>query len=76
VVAFTLAAVVRDRRAVAIAALVQAGSTLALIGYTSGAGDLAAAGGLAMIAATAMVVRDLWPPAANDNPLPLRPLPA
>jgi len=76
VVAFALAAVVRDRRSVAIAALVQAGSTLALIGYTSGAGDLAAAGGLAMIAATAMVVRDLWPPAANDNPLPLRPLPA
>jgi len=30
-----------------------------------------------MIGATVMVARDLWPAAAaNDNPLPLRPLPA
>ena len=76
IVALVLLAFQRDRRAAAIFVLVQGGSTLALFGYTSGVGALAAIGGMLMIGATVIVVRDVLPYAANDNPLPLRPLPA
>jgi len=77
VIALILMAVEPTRRTAAIAAAVQAGSTLAIVGYLASDGLWAALGGLLMIGATVMVARDLWPAAAaNDNPLPLRPLPA
>lgn len=76
VIALMLFAVERTRRTAAIAVAVQAGSTLAIVGYLASDGLWAALGGLVMIGATVMVARDLWPAAANDNPLPLRPLPA
>ena len=77
VIALILMAVEPTRRTAAIAAAVQAGSTLAIVGYLASDGLWAALGGLLMIGATVLVARDLWPAAAaNDNPLPLRPLPA
>jgi Gpi18-like mannosyltransferase len=64
-----------DRRSVTIAALVQAGSLLALLAYMSGVSGLAGLGAVAMIVATIRLARPLLVPAANDNPVlpPLRP---
>lgn len=72
VLALCLALVCRDRPSQTIAILVQAGSTLALLGYLSGIAGLAILGGVAMIVATIRLARSLLKPAANDNPLMAR----
>lgn len=61
-----------DRRSWSIAALVQAGSMLALLAYMSGATALAVIGALPMIAATLLVARSLFKPAANQHPALVR----
>ncbi|GAA0313084.1 hypothetical protein GCM10009087_24080 [Sphingomonas oligophenolica] len=72
VLALLLALVNRDRASWTIAILVQAGSTLAVLGYLSGIAGLAMLGGVAMIVATIRLARTLLKPAANDNPLMVR----
>lgn len=58
-----------ERGAWRIPLLIQIGSTLALFAYLTGVSALAAAGGVAMIAATWLVLRPLLVQAANDNPI-------
>lgn len=72
ILALVLLAVERDRRAAIIAVLVQAGSMLGILAYTSGVAALASVGAAMMIAATILVARSVLPRPANDNPLPLR----
>lgn len=73
VLSVALAMTLRARPSWTIAALVQAGSTLAVLAYASGNGSLAAAGGAAMIGATWITARPLFSRAANDNPMLPRP---
>lgn len=73
ILSVALAMTLRERPSWTIAALVQAGSTLAVLAYASGNGGLAAAGGVAMLAATWLTAAPLFRRAANDNPMLPRP---
>jgi Gpi18-like mannosyltransferase len=72
VLALCLALVCRDRPSQTIAILVQAGSTLALLGYLSGLTGFVTLGAAAMIVATVKLAVPLLKPAVNDNPLMAR----
>jgi len=72
VLALSLALVCRDRPSQTIAMLVQAGSTLALLGYLSGLTGFVTLGAVAMIVATVKLAVPLLKPAVNDNPLMAR----
>jgi Gpi18-like mannosyltransferase len=74
VLAFVLALTLHDKASWRIAMLVQAGSTLALLGHRVGIAELAVLGGLAMIVAGVRLAGPLLNPAANDNPLIARTL--
>lgn len=70
ILALAYALVARDRAGWAVAALVQLGSTLALLGYLNDIGSPALVGAVAMMAATIRVARPLLVPVANDVLLP------
>ena len=72
ILALTLALTYRDKASWRVAILVQAGSTLAMLGSLSGIAGFAMLGGVAMIVATLRVARSLLNRAANDNPLMAR----
>ncbi len=72
ILALMYALAARDRASWTVAALVQTGSTLALMGYLSDSGGPALVGAIAMIAATIRVARPLIVPIANDT-LRMRP---
>ncbi|QNQ11657.1 hypothetical protein [Sphingomonas alpina] len=69
ILALVMALALRDLGSIRIAALVQAGSILGLLGHASGIDALPILGAVAMIAATFQLARPLLKPAANDNPL-------
>ena len=69
ILSLALALVRRDRAHWRIALLIQAGSTLALLGHASGIDALTILGGGMTIAATALLAGPLLRPAANDNPV-------
>ncbi|MFA6124218.1 hypothetical protein [Sphingomonas sp.] len=63
----------RDRASWRIALLVQAGSSLGLLGYLIGWDGFAVVGAVPMLVATVSLARIVVKPAANDNPLMARP---
>ena len=69
VLSLVLALACRDRASWRIAILVQAGSSLGIIGYLVGSNILSMLGVPAMIAATVFTLQIVVKPAANDNPL-------
>jgi hypothetical protein len=72
ILALAVALSYRDKTSWTTAILVQAGSTLAVLGTLSGVAGLAMLGGVATIVATLRVARSLLNRAANDNPLMVR----
>lgn len=73
ILSLCLVAVLRDGASQRIAALVQFGSTTAILAYAAGHEDLASVAAVAMIGATVAVARPLLSRPANDNPLGLAP---
>lgn len=73
ILALALALARGDRQSWIVAALVQAGSMLALTGYLAGISLLPMLGADAMIVATWLVARPFLVSPANDNGLPLNP---
>ncbi len=69
VFSLALASASNERAVWWIPALVQAGSTLALLAYLTGISALAAIGAVAMIAATWLTAKPWLIRSANDNPL-------
>lgn len=74
IVALVLAISAGDRESWRTALLIQTGSTLALFAYLSGIESFAAISAVPMLVATWRVARPLLQPAANDNPLLVRPI--
>jgi Gpi18-like mannosyltransferase len=74
ILAIALALVSRRRGDWQIAVYVQVGSLLGLFAYMMGLPWLAGLGAVPMLVATWLVVRPLVQPAANDNPLLVRPI--
>ncbi|MFM9829638.1 MAG: hypothetical protein ACKVOB_13005 [Sphingomonas sp.] len=69
VFSLALALISNDRATWWIPALVQTGSTLALLAYLTGIPALAAIGAVAMIAATCLTAQPWLARSANDNPV-------
>ncbi|MFA5962891.1 MAG: hypothetical protein WC804_02625 [Sphingomonas sp.] len=69
ILALAMALTLRDRESVRVAAMIQAGSLLALLGYLGGIDAMAMMGALPMIMATTRIAQPLLRPFANDNPL-------
>lgn len=69
ILALAMALTLRDRDSVQAAALIQAGSLLALLGYLCGIDAMAMMGAIPMIVATIRIAQPLFRPFANDNPL-------
>ncbi|OYX37950.1 MAG: hypothetical protein B7Y98_10155 [Sphingomonas sp. 32-62-10] len=74
IVALVLAIMAADRESWRTALLIQTGSTLALFAYLSGIESVAAMSAVPMLVATWRIARPLLQPAANDNPLLVRPI--
>ncbi|CAN5395599.1 hypothetical protein BH10PSE14_BH10PSE14_21190 [soil metagenome] len=69
VLALVMALAVRDRANWQFAAMIQAGSLFALLGYLGGLDAMAMIGAIPMLVATAKIAQPLLRPFANDNPL-------